>query len=283
MATSDEAQRLNQRINAEASKLGIPAARVRTRIAFQRILARLASSQDWVLTGGFSLELRLGLRARATRDLDLWRRQMTDASETELLDALEEALEQDLGDGFTFQLGKPRRLGLSGVDKATWRTRVQIWYFTSPFADVRVDIAKSAGETSTDVSALAVEPLLVGDSFSMSAINLNRHAAEKFHACLRVYAFDRPSSRVKDLIDLVLLIEGGWLDRNRLGLELDRVYEEREGMSPPVTLPDQPPKDWFRTYPPLAAETGITHASVEQGWFLASKYYRAARNRTEEA
>jgi hypothetical protein len=72
MATSEEAHRLNQRINSASENLGIPVQRLRNRIVFQRMLARLSGAPAWVLKGGFSLEMRLGLREptwqpRATR------------------------------------------------------------------------------------------------------------------------------------------------------------------------------------------------------------------------
>ena len=47
--------------------------RLRRRVVFERILARLATAtgERWILKGGFALEVRLGDRARATRYLDV--------------------------------------------------------------------------------------------------------------------------------------------------------------------------------------------------------------------
>jgi hypothetical protein len=76
--------------------------RVRKRIVFERLLARLVAqaSGEWVLKGGFALELRLGNVARSTKDADFeWRLDEEDAVEL-LLDAA--AL--DIGDRFTFAL-----------------------------------------------------------------------------------------------------------------------------------------------------------------------------------
>ena len=52
---------------------GVGLARLRTRVVFERLLARLhAVAPDvWVLKGGFALELRLGARARTTKDIDV--------------------------------------------------------------------------------------------------------------------------------------------------------------------------------------------------------------------
>lgn len=47
--------------------------RLRKRVVFERLLARLQSvaADAWVLKGGFALELRLGERARTTKDMDI--------------------------------------------------------------------------------------------------------------------------------------------------------------------------------------------------------------------
>ena len=47
--------------------------RLRKRVAFERFLARLfgRASSRWVLKGSYALELRLGGKARATKDIDL--------------------------------------------------------------------------------------------------------------------------------------------------------------------------------------------------------------------
>src|SRR3954451_20752787 len=75
--------------------------RVRKRIVFERLLALVAQAPgEWVLKGGFALELRLGNGARSTEDGGFeWRVDEEDAVEL-LLDAA--AL--DIGDCFTFAL-----------------------------------------------------------------------------------------------------------------------------------------------------------------------------------
>ena len=64
---------LDQRIRNEAVASGVPVMRLRKRVAFERFLARLAvvDPQRWVLEGAFALDLRLGLRTRTTKDIDL--------------------------------------------------------------------------------------------------------------------------------------------------------------------------------------------------------------------
>ena len=89
---------LEQRLKNEAEASGIALMRLRKRAAFERFLARLAASEPsgWVLKGAFALELRLGLRTRATKDIDLGRADDEEAA-TEHLNA---ATAADLGDYF---------------------------------------------------------------------------------------------------------------------------------------------------------------------------------------
>src|SRR6185437_13280034 len=64
---------LDQRIRNEATTTSLPVMRLRKRVAFERFLARLAITEpgNWVLKGAFALELRLGVRTRATKDIAL--------------------------------------------------------------------------------------------------------------------------------------------------------------------------------------------------------------------
>lgn len=66
-------QALEERLKQLERQTGEPLVRLRKRVVFERCMARLQREKNspWVLKGGFALELRLGERARATKDLDL--------------------------------------------------------------------------------------------------------------------------------------------------------------------------------------------------------------------
>ena len=64
-------QQLLERLKNEARRHGANPKRLQQRVAFERLLARLAQSGEWMLKGGFALELRYGFRNRPTRDIDL--------------------------------------------------------------------------------------------------------------------------------------------------------------------------------------------------------------------
>ncbi len=64
---------LEDRLQASSLTSGVPLDRLRKMVAFDRLLARLVADgqENWVLKGGLALQLRLGTRARTTRDMDL--------------------------------------------------------------------------------------------------------------------------------------------------------------------------------------------------------------------
>ncbi len=88
------------------------------------------------------------------------------------------------------------------------------------------------------------------------AIPLEQHIAEKLHAYTRRHAEDQPSSRVKDLIDIILMSGLAGFDFDRLREAVVRVFEARATHELPTSLP-APPREWARPYRVLAEEVGL--------------------------
>ncbi len=65
-------QALTPKVNALSKDTGYNVQRIRKIIAFEQFLSRLFSnsSKDWILKGGFAMELRIK-NARTTKDVDL--------------------------------------------------------------------------------------------------------------------------------------------------------------------------------------------------------------------
>lgn len=247
-------QALEQRLNARAAGDGARIARDRKRVAFDRLLARLnaAASDRWLLKGGFALDLRLRERARATRDVDIeWQ-----TAEDELLDVLIDATSTDVGDYFAIQAERttipPDRLG------GSHRFRVTATLAGRPFETFLLDVALLSDPiheydtlTTPDFLAFAeIEPAYI------RAIPLERHIAEKLHAYTGRYGNDQPSSRVKDLIDLVLMSELASFDFDRLRDVIVGVFDARATHELPASVP-APPSEWALPYRSLAAEVGL--------------------------
>ena len=169
---------LTERLRNVAAAEGSAVERVRNRLAFQRILARLALHDGWVLKGGFCLELRLGLQARATKDLDLLRQGEHVGDPLDLQDLLDEALDTDLGDSFTFRVRAPRQVRREDEMPSTWRVVVEVLCVGHPFGTSTLDVVTSETFPVTATERLLISSSLMGDEFSMPAVSLARHAAE---------------------------------------------------------------------------------------------------------
>jgi len=92
-------------------------------------------------------------------------------------------------------------------------------------------------------------------------IDVSRHAAEKFHAMTRVFG-DRENSRVRDLVDIVILDEHEMLSSDALTVAIERVWHEREGASPPARLPS-PPASWRPRFEAQATAHGLRTTSFD--------------------
>lgn len=159
-----------------------------------------------------------------------------------LRDDLDEIVERhDVEDGFTFRVGKATRLRNEDAGAQAWRVDLVALLDGVEFERVKVDLVGQVDEVRGATELLAVSPpvTIPGlETVVVEAVDVYQHAAEKFHAYSRVYAHDRPSSRVKDLVDLVLLTEAGLIgDASRLAQRITVVAIERDSSTPVATLP----------------------------------------------
>ena len=72
---------------------------------------------------------------------------------------------------------------------------------------------------------------------------------------------DRENTRVRDLVDLVILAEHELLEPSALAAAVRLVWSERDGVSPPATLPSLPPS-WPGRYEQLVAEHNVKARSL---------------------
>lgn len=247
---------LEQRLRNRSADTGVGLDRLRRRVVFERIVARLEAAEPgrWVLKGGMALEVRLHDDARLTKDIDLGLRdEIEDAADLQerLVDAL--AVDQD-GDGFELLASYPEVLGADGGGHLTWRVKVAARLAGRPFGGIQVDISPRAHElVATDRLPLPNSLDFAGvPATVVEIVDVHRHAAEKFHAMLRDYG-DRENSRVRDLVDLVLLIEHDLLTAPAVAAAAREVWAERDGVEPPTALPALP-DSWPGRYERVAAE-----------------------------
>jgi hypothetical protein len=261
---------LEASLGAEALSCRVDPNRLRRHVAFERLLLRLAAdtangTPRWVLKGGLALELRLGLRARATRDLDLALLTPADSGRQTHL-CLVEALAEDVqGDFFTFAVQSPKSLSADRNGRPGWRFPVDARLAGRTFAALRLDVVARADElqggtepfTFPSRLAFAMYPPAV----TVEAACLTQQAAEKLHALTRLYE-DRPNTRTKDLVDLVLLIENGLVDVDRLSERVRTVFEVRGTHELPDDLPPVPAA-WRQDYAALVAGLEVEATTMD--------------------
>lgn len=246
-------QALEERLKTISRQEGTDFQRLCRQAAFDRFLARLVNEPtgDWILKGGYAMELRF-VTARSTRDLDFTLRAgNTDSA----LDHLQLAGARDIGDFFSFRVGE----AMMDLDAAPYggarypvESRLDGRTFVKFHVDVGIgDVILEPFEilTTRDWLAFAEIP-----SPSITMIAREQQFAEKIHA----FTVPRPSpnSRVRDLVDLHLLITSGSLDVSLCAEALRRTFERRNTHELPKELVP-PPADWDRPFRVLAEECRI--------------------------
>ena len=102
-----------------------------------------------------------------------------------------------------------------------------------------------------------------------------QHFAEKLHALTRDHG-DRLNTRVRDLVDLMLLIELELVGVPEVLPVVRHVFESRGTHPVPGDLPD-PPAGWARDYAEEAAATSLRTRTLEEAISQLRSFWRAAR------
>lgn len=214
----------------------------------------------FIMKGGMALEMRLGGRARATRDIDFsYRGPQTD----DLVQVIEEALSIPYG-SFTFQrTGKP--LDMSRVN--TVRVEVKVRFNGSDWGTVILDVNR--GEDAP-IDVEMVEAFDIRQAFGLEGpewlpcLSLHDHMAQKIHGMTQPATHDAsPNERVQDAID-VLLFRDGFVDaaaRTRLRRACEATFTARATHAwPPIFAP---PELWRGQFAAMAAEVGLEVRSLD--------------------
>jgi len=261
-------------------KAGGPAIpRLRKRIAFERLLRRLQVSPDspWVLKGAVALDLRYGNRARATKDMDLgidpsfFGPRSHDPSE--IAGRLQVAAATPLEDFFIFNLpGEGENIPLEPGVRA-YRFRVRASLAGRPFEEFRLDVGLGI-QLVTPPEEIPESDTLIFAGIApgrFRAIPLSQHFADKIHAFTFPWK-DRENTRVKDLVDLVLILEASPTGPGSARLALEAVFERRGTHPLPAKIPDPPPS-WAGPYSASAAEIGLSHVKMDEATELLRAYW----------
>jgi predicted nucleotidyltransferase component of viral defense system len=271
---------LETRLQTRAREQGTDLQRLRRQVAFDRFLARMFSrgpeaAYPWVLKGGYAMELRMHF-ARTTKDLDLTLHDGTRLSKNpkeraeQVRAMLQEAAASPFGDYFEFLVGEARQ-DLDGAPEGGSRYPVQARMDGRDFARFHVDVG---------VGDEVIEPLdvVTGEDWlgfggvappSLPIISAEQQFAEKLHA-YTLPRGERVNTRTKDLIDMVLLIRGEKLDKDKTAAAIHATFLKRAIHDVPREL-DPPPAEWEPVFDVLAKECALT-MKVREGFELVHEF-----------
>lgn len=241
--------RLERLVTDWQKSCGQPVARLNLRIAAMMIagaLARVVSPDDraaFAIKGGIAMELRLGDRARATRDIDLVLRGDTDR----LADLLDAGLGEPYN-GFAF---RRREIGDHPVRPDVKQVEVQVLFARKVLCTPKLEIAPA--ETGREeFAALPGAPL---DAVGLDGPELVQvlatpwQIAQKLHAVTERYPTGRENPRVRDLVDIQLL-EATDPDIRKVRDACEQVFASRGQHLWPPDL--EGPTSWTAGYEALA-------------------------------
>jgi Nucleotidyl transferase AbiEii toxin, Type IV TA system len=259
---------LEDRLQDIARKESVDLQRLRRQVAFDRLLARLFQvgqplALPWILKGGYAMELRIKA-ARTTKDIDLTMRSILRPGEKKdakknlaVLEKLQEAAAFKSDDFFVYTIGEP----ISDLNAAPYggaRFPVEARLDGRVFVGFHLDVG---------IGDAVMEPLEVIKgrdwlgfagvaSPSLYLIPREQQFAEKLHA----YTLPRKgaaNTRVRDLVDMILLIQSGRLDKSQVGEAIRLTFGRRGTHTLPKMLL-RPPADWQKPFEALANECRLS-------------------------
>jgi hypothetical protein len=253
---------LEDRLRLISLQTAVPLLRLRKMTVFDRFLARLIQDQPsgWVIKGGLALQLRLANRARTTKDIDV----LLTAPHRDLHQALVRAALLDLGDWFQFEVERPSTdLPSGAVGEARFPVRGLI--DGRRFETFHVDIGW--GDPLVEPAEKLATPALLAFAdippTQVPCYPLTQQIAEKVHAYTRPHVAGQ-SSRVKDLVDILLMAGIREMDGRLLYQALQATFSARETHPLPTHLADAP-STWSVAFRRLAEETGLDCRTVAEG------------------
>lgn len=263
-------QRIKKLVRADPR---LTTANLQRQFIYDRFLARVfsVSGEQWVLKGGNALLVRLRT-ARHSQDLDLFRRTGTiESAAAELM----EAAAVDLADHFRFEVRltelRPERHGQPATSLAMLHVTAyvgvrQVFQFT---VDVVVgSIVTSAAQRVVPVPVVEVAGLT---SPAYLLYPIADHIADKVCATFEPHPGGKPSSRVRDLVDLVIIARTQTVDASdlRLAVEAERLNRNLPCLSGYAT-----PASWRTTYSGLALTVAecSEHRTYEQAVALVRTF-----------
>ncbi len=248
---------LETRLQRLAVAEGMPLMRLRRQFTFDRFLCRIFRDETSViLKGGYAIELRLA-NARTTKDIDLCMNKVrgTSATPQKLQSFFQAKASLQLGDYLEFTISSETR-SLTNAAYGGSRFSVEANMAGRRFAMFSIDVSFGDGwiedqdllESRDWLAFAGVRP------FGFPSTTVEQQLAEKIHSY--TLPRQRPNSRVKDLVDIVLLTQNFKVNPGRMAASLSRTFKIRKTHSIPTEL-RPPPAAWENVFSRLAGESEL--------------------------
>lgn len=273
-------QALESRLNAKVTT-NAEIQRLRRLVSFDRMLARIFADQSspWLVKGGYSLEVRYGMKARTTRDVDLALPSFASEPITKnsniqtVWERLQDAASVDLGDYFVIYVAAPRQEFDAPPDSGA-RFPVEARLDQRTFAKFHLDVGIG------DVVANEAEWASGEDFLSFAGISPARFKvipiAQQFAEKVHSYTLPRPSgvnSRVKDLVDLTLILDHDVPPAESVKFAVEATFARRNTHAVPTTMPAAP-TTWAGSFTAMAKELDLTQSTTEAAIDRINEYWK---------
>lgn len=242
---------------------------------FHRFLCRVFSGSNsaYVLKGGHAVLART-LDARYTRDIDLGANQIDVA---EAVNELEMLASIDLDDFLTYELVSVEPIKIQDKYRDGFTLRFSASLGAKAMCDITVDLVADQVEYSTlelisPADRLDVAGLSVCD---YPVYSVERALTDKFFGIVERYN-GRPSSRVKDLVDIVIYLKTESVYGSAIRKLLCREFSMRGlGALSDFALPEEWGELHARRYEKLAAQANLDacYLDMNAAESLARRFY----------
>jgi hypothetical protein len=217
--------------------------------------------------------------ARTTKDIDLSLPEMSLDADTskgaiqKLWDDLQEAVERDLGDHFVIRIGAPQQ-EFDAPPGGGARFPVEVLLDRRTFAKFHLDVGIG------DIALGSPEWAKGEEFFAFAGISPARFRilpiAQQFAEKVHSYTLPRKSginSRVKDLVDLVLILDKDAPAPESLRPAIRATFDHRSTHDIPVTIPAAPPT-WTSSFTAMAKQVNISETTVEGAVARVNDYWK---------
>ena len=208
-----------------------------------------------MVLGGNALLLRTG-GGRFTKDVDLSRSEDW-SSEDELRSELRAIVGRDVGDGFSMEVDRVERhdhRDRYGYGTKSAKAYLRVVLAGETFEPFTIDLSvrrHADGPVDYIVPEPVIDHELVLDLPAVPVVPIENHVADKVCAMYETHQEDGPSTRYRDLADLVRIVRDLEIDARRLS-EMLAHEQHRRRMEPLPGVLTSPHPIWDTAYPQAA-------------------------------